>query len=37
MSVQVKICGLSTAATMQAALDNGADFVGLVFRPRPAI
>jgi phosphoribosylanthranilate isomerase len=33
MSVQVKICGLSTAATMQAALDNGADFVGLVFFP----
>jgi phosphoribosylanthranilate isomerase len=28
---RVKICGLSTADTMQAALDAGADFVGLVF------
>ena len=28
---EVKICGLSTAATMQAALDAGADFVGLMF------
>lgn len=31
---QVKICGLSTAETMQAALDFGADFIGLVFYPR---
>ena len=28
---QVKICGLSTADTMTAALDNRADMVGLVF------
>jgi phosphoribosylanthranilate isomerase len=28
---RVKICGLSTPDTMQAALDAGADFVGLVF------
>ena len=28
---QVKICGLSTALTMNAALHAGADFVGLVF------
>jgi phosphoribosylanthranilate isomerase len=28
---QVKICGLSEAVTLQAALDNGADMVGLVF------
>jgi phosphoribosylanthranilate isomerase len=28
---QVKICGLSETVTMQAALDNGADMVGLVF------
>ena len=27
----VKICGLATAATMEAALDAGADMVGLVF------
>jgi len=31
---QVKICGLSTAETMQAALDFGADMVGLVFYPK---
>ncbi len=31
---QVKICGLSTAETMNAALDAGADFVGLVFYPK---
>jgi phosphoribosylanthranilate isomerase len=28
---RVKICGLSTPETMQAALDNAADMVGLVF------
>ncbi len=31
---QVKICGLSTAETMQAALEAGADFVGLMFYPK---
>jgi phosphoribosylanthranilate isomerase len=31
---QVKICGLSTAETMQAALDFGADMVGLNFYPK---
>ncbi|MBG1233940.1 phosphoribosylanthranilate isomerase [Aestuariivirga litoralis] len=30
----VKICGLSTAETMAAALDAGADMIGLVFYPR---
>jgi phosphoribosylanthranilate isomerase len=30
----VKICGLSTAETMQAALDAGAEMVGLNFFPR---
>lgn len=30
----VKICGLSTAPTLAAALDAGADMVGLVFHPR---
>lgn len=34
MTVQVKICGLSTAETMEAALDAGADLVGLVFFPK---
>ncbi len=32
--VTIKICGLSTRETMQAALDAGADMVGLVFFPR---
>jgi phosphoribosylanthranilate isomerase len=31
---QVKICGLSTEETMQAAIDAGADFVGLMFYPK---
>ena len=31
---QVKICGLSTAETMQAALDAGAEMVGLNFFPK---
>jgi phosphoribosylanthranilate isomerase len=30
-TTRVKICGLSEPVTMQAALDAGADFVGLVF------
>ncbi len=34
MSVQVKICGLSTPETMAAALEAGADLVGLVFFPK---
>lgn len=31
MSVKVKICGLSTARSLDAALDAGADYFGLVF------
>jgi phosphoribosylanthranilate isomerase len=31
MAVEVKICGLSTPETLDAALDAGADFVGFVF------
>ena len=31
---QVKICGLSTSETMQAALDAGAEMVGLNFFPK---
>jgi phosphoribosylanthranilate isomerase len=34
MAVEVKICGLSTSQTMQAALEAGADYVGLVFYPK---
>lgn len=34
MSVKVKICGLSERATLDVALDAGADMVGLVFFPR---
>jgi phosphoribosylanthranilate isomerase len=31
MATKVKICGLSTEATLEAALAGGADYVGLVF------
>lgn len=31
MSLEIKICGLSTAETLDAALDAGADMVGMVF------
>lgn len=34
MSVVVKICGLSTVETLDAALDAGADMVGFVFFPK---
>src|SRR6201992_1303528 len=33
MSLAVKICGLSTRETLDAALDGGADMVGFVFFP----
>lgn len=33
MATKVKICGLRTAETLEAALSGGADFVGLVFFP----
>ncbi len=33
MSLLIKICGLSTADTLDAALDAGADMVGFVFFP----
>lgn len=34
MSLTVKICGLSTEETLDAALDAGADMIGLVFFPK---
>ena len=34
MTPVVKICGLSTPATLDAALDAGADMVGFVFFPK---
>ena len=34
MTVQVKICGISTPEAMTAAVEGGAAFVGLVFYPR---
>jgi phosphoribosylanthranilate isomerase len=34
MTPTVKICGLSTPATLDAALDAGADMVGFVFFPK---
>ena len=33
MSLIVKICGLSTRETLDAALEAGADMVGFVFFP----
>lgn len=33
MSVDVKICGITTVAAMTAAVEGGAAFVGLVFYP----
>lgn len=33
MSIQVKICGISEPQTLQAAIDAGARFIGLVFYP----
>ena len=33
MSTKVKICGLKTESALEAALDSGADYVGLVFFP----
>lgn len=34
MATEVKICGLKTPETVDAALDGGADYIGLVFFPR---
>jgi phosphoribosylanthranilate isomerase len=34
MGTQVKICGLSTSATVDAAVQAGADFIGFVFFPK---
>lgn len=33
MPTQVKICGLMTPETVDAALDGGADYIGVVFFP----
>lgn len=34
MTIAVKICGINTEAALDAALDSGADYLGLVFFPR---
>src|SRR5690348_16724616 len=34
MTTEVKICGLRDAASLDAALDSGADYVGFVFFAR---
>ena len=33
MAIETKICGINSAQAMGAAIDGGADFVGLVFYP----
>ena len=33
MTVEAKICGINSAAAMNAAVANGAAYVGLVFYP----
>ena len=34
MQLRIKICGLSTVHTLKAAIDGGADMIGLVFHPK---
>jgi len=34
VSIEVKICGLKTESALKAALDGGADYVGLVFHAK---
>ena len=34
MPAEVKICGLRTVESVDAALNGGADYIGLVFFPR---
>ena len=34
MSLDIKICGLSTPETIAAALDGGASHVGFIFFPK---
>jgi len=34
MSISVKICGLKTAETIDAALEQGADHIGFIFFPK---
>ena len=34
MATDVKICGIKTAATLNVALEEGAEYIGLVFFPR---
>ncbi|MFN4069870.1 MAG: N-(5'-phosphoribosyl)anthranilate isomerase, partial [Brevundimonas aurantiaca] len=34
MTIKIKICGLTTPDTLDAALDGGADFVGAVVFPK---
>ena len=34
MTTRVKICGIKSDAIMSAALDAGADYIGLVFFPK---
>ncbi|MDJ0895010.1 MAG: N-(5'-phosphoribosyl)anthranilate isomerase, partial [Alphaproteobacteria bacterium] len=33
MAIAVKICGINDASAMQAAVDGGAELVGLIFFP----
>lgn len=34
MNLEIKICGLQTPATIEAAIENGANYIGFIFFPK---
>ena len=37
VSLEVKICGVTDANSVKAAVDSGADYIGFVFYPKKSI